>query len=415
MQQNRQFVRLKTRQQARLRLAGDGFVACEIRNFCPTGFFLRLLGQDPANILGPSLIQATVAVEFTGSPESGGQTYTVEGRVVHYAETGLGILAKSLPAPAFQALLDYRVGLYQAAGESRPDDLDPVDARTIRLQCLSLYRPFLARVAQEFFRLANEHGAEEYRSDIGLTKQSLYLSGLAEIKLNQGRIQQQFVREAIGKVEQAAPPGTTAAAAAEVAELSLVEEDEFEDWLNLAATINKLEVGLQRQLGYFERLYLRLADKSPEQDDDAAFYHGSLGQYSPFSPDALCRSFQLPLAGLNLTNAQRALFYRLFGQAVDIHGPAFYDSLGKVVAVAERRQSRARRRRASDQAYTEAAGGYHQAPPAGPFSTEAPAPETMGYSLDRTLSALNEFGLGLPIPAGRAEAPGGTHPGGSVA
>jgi diguanylate cyclase (GGDEF)-like protein len=411
MPNQRQFVRLKTRQEARVRFADDQVVACEIRDFCPTGFYLRLLDQGGASV-GPTLAQSAVRVEF-GGVEAMPETYSVTGRVAHYAEAGLGIFTEAMPDPAFQALLEHRASLYRSAGGDRLQDLDPIDARTVRIQCLSLYRPYLARAMADFFSLARERGAEEYHASASLGEQSAYLSGLAELRQHQAEIQERFVKAALAKVEQVAAAAGPKAPAQGATELSLVEEDEFEDWLHLAAVINKLEVGLQRQVGKFERLYSLLTLRSEEQDYDAAFYHGSLGQTSPFSPDALCRSFQAGLEGRTLSNAQRSLFYRDFGQAIALSGAAFYESLSKVAAVVERRLGGAGLRRRVGETVPSGPGPVPGALPSGvPFTPEAASAETMGYSLDRTLAALNEFTGGASAhPAGGQAVPmagGGT-------
>jgi diguanylate cyclase (GGDEF)-like protein len=411
-QKQRQFVRLKTRQAARIRFSDDSVVECEIRDFCPTGFYLSFSGQEAGAMVGPSLAQSSIVVEFPAGAGATLRTHAVPGRVAHCGEAGLGIFADEMPTPAFQAMLEHRAGLYRSAGEAKPEELDPVDARTIRLQCLSLYRPFLSRVINEFFRLANAHGAEEYRGGgAGLGDQPPFLAALGQLKLERDGIQNIFATAALARVEQ----GSAQAAGAkdkETGELSLVEEDEFDDWLNLAAVINKLEAGLHQYLGFFERLYHLLSARDQEKDYDAAYFQGSLGQSSPFSPDALCRAFQRALQGVNMGVAQRAVFYRLFGQAVALHGAAFYESLTNVAAVAERRQVRSgERRRASDQDRFEAPvipGGQVAAPQM--FGAEANAAESMGYSLDRTLAALNASGLmgptTVPVPQAGGAPPG---------
>lgn len=421
----RNFVRLKTRQTARIRFPGDTVVDCEIRDFCPTGFYLNFLDRDAGSMVGPSLIESAVVVEFASGAEGISRNHAVQGRVAHCAEAGIGVYASEMTPQAFQALLEHRADLYRAAGEARPADLDPVDVRTIRLQCLSLYRPFLARVMREFFSLANTHGAEEYRGGAALGEQSPFLAALAQIKQGQEGIQKRFVAAALARVERGAAAAAASNEAKETQELSLVEEDEFDDWLNLAAVINKLEVGLQQHLGFFERLYHLLTARAQDQDYEAAYFQGSLGQMSPFSPDALCRSFQEAMQGLPIANSQRATFYRLFGQAIALHGSAFYESLAKVAAVAERRQSRGgQQRRASDQGQSAIQGAATAEMAAQPFfAAEATPQEAMGYSLDRTLAALNASGLismgegapSAPSPQGAASAGGGLGLSGAMA
>jgi diguanylate cyclase (GGDEF)-like protein len=406
MQQQRQFVRFKTCHAARVRFSEDRIVDCEIRDFSPTGFNLRLPEQSASDNVAPTLGQSSVVVEFSVAGASTTQYFAVEGLVAGAMEGGLRVSANSMSVQAFQAMLDHRASLYRAAGGKTPDGLDPVDIRTIRIQCLSLYRPFLGRVMGEFFGLAGSYGTEAAHVWATPGDQLSFLSALAELQLNQDGIQKTFVESATNRVEQVTFPVTPAMSTLEAEELSLVEEEDFEDWLNLSGVIAKLEAGLQQHLGFFERLYHLLSARVEDQDYDASYFQGVLGQASPFSPDALCRSFQSALQGLKMDGVQRTIFYQLFGRAIAFHGAAFYESLNKVAAVAERRENLpAERRRTGDQRTPEAPPGMVPQPAAAPiYGAGAAAPETMGYSLDKTLTALNTSGLITPSPS-RAGAP----------
>jgi diguanylate cyclase (GGDEF)-like protein len=391
-QSNRQFVRMKTHHAAQARFADDTMVDCEIRDFCPTGLYLSFGDHDLEGTLGPSLIESTVEVGFVADARAPFRKHVIHGRVVHCAGGGIGVFATEMATETFQALLDHRTHIYRTAGEARRQELDPVDIRTIRLQCLSLYRPFLATVIREFFSLAMARGTEEYRAGATLANQSHILDALAELTRDQDGIQKRFISAALERVER--QPSDTHGAQSEAQhwqDLSLLESEDFEDWLNLAGIINKLEAGLTSHLGQFESFYRLLSQRAGENDHGNALAQENLIQSAPFGPEALCRSFQEVVLDVSMDLHQRATIYQLFGQAIALHGPAFYATLAKIAAVVERRQNRAgpQFRGAADAqpVIPDAEASEMTAQPR--FSADSTPQETTGYSLDRTLAAIH--------------------------
>ncbi len=377
MVQKRYFVRLKTRQQARLLLAEAQSYPCEIHDFCPTGLLLKLPDPNVVVNAGGALSQSQAVVVFKG----GSKEFQVRGRIAHCAAGGLGIFAEDMPAAAFRVLLQYRTLLYQKELPRGGVTLDPIDGQTIKNQCLSLYRPFISRVAGEFFHLADKRGQalEEYQVAVDLGERTSSLAAFAEIARQRQHIEHQFGLAALGRVEgNHAPPQPPAEEEAADAELSLVREDEFEDWLNLSTVINQLEIGLKRYLGYFENIYNVLTGNTPEQDLEAGCFHSAVGQGSPFSPDALCRSLQEALQGLELDIAQRARLYQLFGQAVSLHGEGLYESLSMLASVIARRPGRTGLSRPSESSLRGSGGSQNFGPPGG----EAGAPPPGVQALD---------------------------------
>jgi diguanylate cyclase (GGDEF)-like protein len=393
MQNQRQFVRLKTRQEARVRFADDQSLTCEIRDFCPTGFYLRRLQSDAAGGLEPSPAAPSVVVEFAASARH--PPHRVPGRIAHQTEAGLGIYVEAMPDIAFQALLEFRAGLYKSARDAEEDQLDPVDALTVRTQCLSLFRPFLQRVISDFFCILNEREAKEYRPGGGPIEQAQVVGSLAHIRLNQNEIERRYVETALKQAEETIKPGAAGGSGRREAQLSLVEDDEFNDWLNIAAIVNKLEVSLRRQLGHFERLYGLLSLRGGEGSGEASFAQGVPGQSSPFSPDPLCRAFQSTLDGFMLTQTQRVPLYQAFSEAVARHAPSFYEQLGRLAAVADRRGARAGGPgRAEDSLILEGPELPDLAPTRTLFSADVATPEPIPFRLDEGLTAFNATAAG---------------------
>jgi diguanylate cyclase (GGDEF)-like protein len=400
-QSQRRFVRLKTRQGARIVSPSGASLDCTIHNFSLFGLALQL--ADPARHADVFEVGVPVDVAFSGTGTYDGRSFQARGGVVHLSEAEVGVSLKDMSNEFFLALLEYRANLYRRKGSAKPDDLDPIDFNTIRLQCLSLYRPFVSRLMRAFHELGMARIAEEQGGEADSGGPSRNLDALRVVGEHLAEIRKHVAQSALLRVEQAGAKQPVADGALGIA---LMEEDEVEDWLNLSAVISKLGNSLKDHLSYFERLYYLLDSLEGDQSVGEVFFHYNLGQASPFGPDALCRSFRDALRELPLDVSQRAYLYRLFGQVVVKLGDAFYESLTWLAIVAEDEISRvASRRRANDDLAAttsvsqSVSGGGTPSSNAGAASAEA-----MGYSLDRTLAALNASGLMAPGHAQAAPA-----------
>ena len=400
-QQQRQFVRLKSRQKARLKIADRLELDCVILDFSVTGLSVQISRQEAG---APHEFEqqpggTPVTVVFPGTGTYAGQSFQMEGNIAHSAYPMLGINTKYLDNDAFLSMLEYRAGLYRAGGDVLPKDLDPVDAHTIHLQCLSIYRPFLSQLMREFVVLAKARAEKETQAESGQGEAARNLAALSAVEDHKTEIYKNLTRAGLNRAEQGSSVKNHAA---EDTGVSLMEEDEVEDWLNLSSIISKLNTELKQHLGYFERLYFLLNSADSNAGVGEIFFQYNLGQISPFSPDALCRAFQEALKDLHLDLSQRAYLYRLFAQIIAAHGAPFYESLTKLAIVAEPQLAKAA---AQQRNQMRDAADFHPAAHA-PMGVVDPAQgmvpasaEAKGYSLDRTLAALNASGLIAPAQA----------------
>lgn len=417
MNKQRRHIRLKTRQTARARFPGQPSFPCEIVEFCQAGLYLRLSYQASGSEAESAKVDGQLEVDFVTGTGSAAREFKIAGRIAHATNAGLGIDVKSMPDGALQALLDHRASLYGSKTALQSRELDPVDARTLLAQCVDLYTPFLTTVLREFFALAQARG-EELRTSMGTHAAWPYLAGLAELEAHAEEIRGAITEQVLQEVREVFDEKAAGAGAAQQDALNLIEDEEYEDWLNMAAVINKLESGLVLPLGYFEQLYGLLLPNAHDLDYEAIFYHGNLGMKNPFGPDTLGRAFYAALQGLRLDNAQRARFYGVLGEVLARHYPALFEKLNKLVAVLEPRLQRlqaARQRSVSAAQPGAGQGGGAPAPggasaPSGapgqavtPGYAPAPGLEAKGYSLDRSLGALQEFGITFGGMGGAAQ------------
>ncbi|MDP1646523.1 MAG: DUF1631 family protein [Thiobacillus sp.] len=120
-------------------------------------------------------------------------------------------------------------------------------------------------------------------------------------------------------IQHVGPPKASSGAPA-ANRLALVEEAEFEDWLNLSTVIKQIEEDIVPLLYAFEQRYSRLVGMPIDRKNN------------PFGPEVICRTFQGVIQGLDFSNPMRTVLYKALGQAISHHAPALYRQLNQTLA-----------------------------------------------------------------------------------
>ncbi|MEW6415905.1 MAG: DUF1631 family protein [Pseudomonadota bacterium] len=383
--EKRRHARKPTRQAAQLHFSDGTALPVVIQDYCQAGLYAALAAVRTPEAAIPALVGAPVTVAFSSGVQGGGaHLYRLEGWVARIAPNGVGIFVPSLPAVALEALHRASVRL------SEPDAAqpDPRQALALHQECTSLFRRFLDDVMQEFFLQALERLAQAGQEQASFLERTRYDYGAQELLQARARIEEDFFNAVRNRLQSIGPLAQhDREAAVSRGSLSLVEEAEFEDWLNLSAVIRQIELDISPQLGEFEQRYSRLVGRPIDRKNN------------PFGPEAIGRAFQGAIQGLDFTNPMRAVLYKALGRAVSSHAPALYRQLNQVLAMLQPLQASLPRTRPESPSATAAEGEgakpdlveiaetlnqLYREGQAGLASTQ----ESAGYSLDRILATL---------------------------
>ncbi|MCZ8110251.1 MAG: DUF1631 family protein [Betaproteobacteria bacterium] len=299
-------------------------IACEIRNFCRLGLYLAFADRAEAGRAVQGMgAGALVEVLFTAVVEGQPRLFRFFGTVAHAAAAGAGLMVPSMPQEAFEAL--------QAATRPRPADAvpDPVPepageaSADPRQRCSAAFKTCLRRVIDEFFRSLDApfHEAADKARVMG---DKLRLREAPAV-LAAGRVAVE--RRFLSRAVQGLGPQPQSAAAAPQGDaeqvLALMDESEFEDWLRLAAVINRLDTDgdFAEPMARVERRYGRLVGRPLDR------------QSNPFGPTTLCRAFQAGARELPLSSPARAVAYEAFGRVLGRHLPILIGQLDEVLSV----------------------------------------------------------------------------------
>ncbi|MBV5324680.1 MAG: DUF1631 family protein, partial [Rhodospirillaceae bacterium] len=284
--------------------------------YCPTGLYVAFAGEVTPDDALPALADTPVQLEFVVG-NSG--VFRFGGRVARVAPGGLGIFVAAMPEDALQALRTASERFARSDTVGAGPDLSPQQAQALQQECASQFFRFLDAVMQEFFQRATERLGEAGQDEPDFLERSRYDYGAQELIQHRSRIEDDFFKAMRDRIKHVGPVQDTAAPAANA--LSLVEETEFEDWLNLSAVIKQIELDFNAQLYAFEQRYSRLVGLPIDRKNN------------PFGPDVIGHTFQSAILDVDFSNPVRAYLYQALGQAISSHAPALYPKLNQVLAV----------------------------------------------------------------------------------
>ncbi|MBT9589780.1 MAG: DUF1631 family protein [Thiobacillus sp.] len=410
--EKRRYARRATLQTARIRIGDGETLSAEIHDYCQTGLYVAFLGEGTPDAAIPALVGTPALVEFGGEHASG---FRFKGRVSRVTPSGVGIFLLAMPEEALQALR------MASSPDARPErhraqhDLTQPQVLALKLECSNQFRNFLDAVLQDFFQHAVERLSEAGQEELSFLERSRFDSGAQELAMRRSQIEANFFNAIRDSIQEISPIPGAPRAVPEKNKLALVDEAEFEDWLNLSAIIKPVELDLAQVLDAFERRYSRLAGLPIDRKNN------------PFGPEMIGRMFQGAIQELGFSNVIRTILYKTLGQVIGSRGLEFYRQLNQTLAYLKpvERPDKARPRAASDKKPADAketpgtdlaeiADTLNQLYKQDPAASARPA-ENAEYSLDRILAALNQTQQRLA--AGKHAAPAsrmGSSAGGQV-
>lgn len=415
--EKRRYARRATLQTARIRIGDGETLSAEIRDYCPTGLYVAFLGEGTPDAAIPALVGTPVLVAFGGEHGSG---FRFKGRVSRVTPGGVGIFLLAMPEEALQALRMASAPDARSERHQTQIDLTQPQALALKLECSNQFRNFLDTVMQDFFQHAVERLREAGQEELRFLERSRFDSGAQELALHRSQIEARFFNAIQDSVQETGPIPGASHPAPEKNTLALVEEAEFEDWLNLSAVIKPIELDLAQPLDAFERRYSRLVGLPIDRKNN------------PYGPEMIGRMFQGAIQELGFFNVIRTILYKSLGQIIGSRGLEFYQQLNQTLADLKpgERADKARPRAASNkkQADTketpesdlaEFADILNQLYKQDPAASARPS-ENAEYSLDRILAALNQtqqrLGVGKhAVPASRTGSSAGGQVGGRPA
>ena len=293
----RRYIRYPIELKAELLIEKPVSVQCRILDFCSGGFFLELI---EANTEIP--LHKNIKLRFTIGPESSGENFEINARAVHITSPGIGVAVDHMPVSVLNALTHAAnadlTAFVNDRRSSTPNKINQEDCKkAFKHFLLDKLPPLLAQffdslseelenVNQHIQYLANQSQLDDLKTTLQLNRETFvseYCSSVMCLVDAMSEPHQQM--------EDNRPNGNG---------LSLVEIDEFEDWLTISAIIRKLNIHFEEPFNKLSRELARV------------FGLWGTSINNPISPAVLCTGFRELVLQFELSSDINATLYYSF-------------------------------------------------------------------------------------------------------
>lgn len=310
-------------QAASLKVTAGQELACEIRNFCLGGMFLRL--DDIAAVTGMRNGD-DVEVSFTPPASYGAQQFSVKVRLARQGADGIGVAFVGTPLEATRAL--NRIATAMRTQRMLGRRYQGADSRQMLETCRVLLTQAVEAALQGFYGNIEARLERAAAKADNFSERNAILAASDQIRVHEGAARANWPKRALERFGALHKP-VTPEPPKQRKDLSIVETEEFEDWLNLTAEINKLEDRFGTELAdlapRIEKLYGRVLDR----------------ESNPFGPATLLRAAHAEFIALGLSMAVRKALYGALREALQVPLEELYRQLGEILPEAPAAQQAA--------------------------------------------------------------------------
>lgn len=321
--EQRKQIRFAVSQPARLRLESGEEIMCDIADFCLGGLFLKfdIPERDGERVRG--MEGNRVNVMFTLPQALGGQTHEVRAKLVRRSATGAGLAFDETPVEATRAL--NKVAASMRSQKAAIKLYGGVDLGELKSTC----KAFLKQAIDDAFSKFGEQAAMTFE------KGSLSAKSIAEHQafLDAPRLVQRTLEDAryrclshvLGEIESLGASKPKDLELSGVGGLSIVEKDDFEDWLSIAAESNRLEEQFSEMLMNLEPRLEKLYGVALDAKNN------------PYAPAIIGQGVHHAFEEIAFIPAVRQVLYAAMRDSLALALPPLYRSLLEVLPEADRK------------------------------------------------------------------------------
>ncbi len=298
-------------------------IACLVKDFCVAGMFIQI-DMRQLRFVQP---QTPAVVYFALTLEGRRQDFQMTLTVCRVTSNGLGVAFKA-PDPKIIGLLHNLAQAAPAATDIKPGEsladtqrrFAPEFGRTLP-GLTELAERSAAHMAIEFTRLAADAlfiGARDARTN---REQSKFTDAQAQLRRRTDEIKErvpQIMTKAVATINN--PLRTKLPKeGAELPNLSLVDKDEFEEFLSVSEVVSDLEAKFKKPLFELNQRFSFLARR--EIDDDS----------NPLAPALICNAFAEAMKGVSFDRQISDVVYKTLRRTIEPELERLYDQANNLL------------------------------------------------------------------------------------
>ncbi|HUW27903.1 MAG TPA: DUF1631 family protein [Sulfuriferula sp.] len=234
------------------------------------------------------------------------------------SQNSLGIAVENFPINAF---LDLTRVAEESASTATPNPLHAfpqpqVDAAKAR--CQEQFIAFIAQVIQDFYGSLRDKLSQAANQSSDFVENRHIETLYPLISSRRAEIEQAFLDASY--LQQIFDQRPASVDQHKSEQLSLVDIDDFEDWLNLSQVVNELGFEHQSAIENFEVRYKVLVSSAATAHDN------------PYGPYFIFQTFRKTITDIDLKYTIRAVLYKAFFESLSRFFEDFYQGLNETVA-----------------------------------------------------------------------------------
>ena len=330
--EKRQFPRLKVSIEAVINIGeGEGYT-CRIEDFSQDGMFLTVDERFIRSEIRAKIesMEAIASVTFKATKKY----VSIDSVIVHQHGDGMGVKFLRRDPKYLSALNEAaeREAAHQAnpkANISGAGNLAAAKKSNLAKQINSRIKHFFEDRFPEYFVSLEKHFIAEAERQSSDAAQHQFFDALSGYKKHAKNIVENVISEVCSDSSDIANGRFKEDSKRSFKDnsdqsLSLIEKDDFEDWLIVKVATSRAELQFREEL---IELQLRL---------DAAFGDGSKKRlYNPYAPAAICQAYYASVRHLKLTQKVERLVFKLFQEEVLASLGGLYKVINKLFVDAD--------------------------------------------------------------------------------
>ena len=324
--EHRSYHRYPLNLEAQVSAQGANVQDCRIRDFCLGGLFISFSQVTGSHGFVNGLKAGRAVVIHLNVPtQKGANSFQLKANIARILNGAAGLTFCDPDPAALQALeniakfdSDKAPGSTQHAPKLGRENVHRILAlcrRGVSDHLSALLQGFFPSVEEALFTAANYARSNH--------EQRVFMESIGELKKRRGKIITSFNRAALDQMDELSSTGTIKFKEQDLRDiehnLSLVNKEEFEDWLIIKVMISKAETCLQEKLF---ALHVRFSQLTGGLFND---------ENNPVGPSVICHSFSFAMEGLEFSSEVERLIYLSFEKAVVHKLGDMYDDVNSVL------------------------------------------------------------------------------------
>ena len=281
------------------------FIQCVIRDFCAGGLFIELNNRIGFGSLAP---QQTLKIRFSINYEQGIKDFTQEIKIMHINSIGLGVAFEFEEGSEaiFNALKEeVQTHTNSSSANIQSSLVNAEILEKLEVDLTFLLEKELPNIIGNFYDYTNEKIKTTRAKSENYHEQIILQDTAANLKINKDRLFKNFCSVSGQKISLLTSSMIEQTdETSEESGLSLIEKDDFEDWLNLSAIIRSLETVFEADLDSLlnKLAFVLKVDKSLI--------------VNPISPANICGLFRDTLIEIEENELTKNWLYTAFGETL---------------------------------------------------------------------------------------------------